>query len=417
MKRRLLVAIGIAAVGVFVALASLPLQGQAQSQTTIGANTPDLVITAYNGGPPIPYTVPRTPWGDPDLQGTWSSDDAQFGGGGGGRGGARGGARGAAGAAGARGAAPAAAPAAQAAPPANPPLYLDDEAWAARQKTVAAGVARSEGDGATGTFRSDFARRAFRQTRAIVDPPDGRQPGPTAEAQKRRQPSDQGTFGNGPFNWTTDFTLYDRCITRGIWGSVMRVIYGNGNRIVQAPGMVAISYEMIHDTRVFYTDGRPHIGNAIRQYLGDSRARWENDVLIIETTNLTDKTSIGANGNGLRHSDKMRIVEKLKRVAPDIIQYQITIDDPVTYPRPFTASLPLTPLDGGVLLPYDCHEGNLAVLQSLGAERAEDAALAADLAKGIKRERRPVQEGGGGGGGRGGRGAAPAGEAGPPVQK
>jgi hypothetical protein len=200
----------------------------------------------------------------------------------------------------------------------------------------------------------------------------------------------------------------------------MRVVYGNGNRIVQAPGMVTISYEMIHDTRVFYTDGRPHIGNAIRQYLGDSRARWDGDVLIVETTNLTDKTSIGLNGNGLRHSDRMRIVEKFKRVAEDILQYQITIDDPVTYGRPFTASLPLTPLDGGVLLPYDCHEGNLAIRQSLGAERAEDAALAADLASGIIRPRRGVQEsgagGGGGRGGRGGRGGGPAGEAGPPIE-
>jgi hypothetical protein len=195
----------------------------------------------------------------------------------------------------------------------------------------------------------------------------------------------------------------------------MRVVYGNGNRIVQAPGMVAISYEMVHDTRVFYTDGRPYVGNAIRQYLGDSRARWDGDVLVVETRNLTDKTSIGLNGNGLRHSDQMVIVERFKRVAADILQYQITITDPVTYPRPFTASLPLTPLDGGALLPYDCHEGNLAVAQSLGAERAEDAAIAADLAKGIKRERRGVNtgnqvQGGGGGAGRGGgRGGAPAG--------
>jgi hypothetical protein len=267
-------------------------------------------------------------------------------------------------------------------------------------------VARSEGDNVTGTFRSDFARRAFRQTRIIVDPPDGVQPQPTAEARTRAAPRDRGTFGDGPFESVEDFTLYDRCITRGIWGSVMRVIYGNGNRIVQAPGMVAISYEMIHDTRVFYTDGRPHIGNAIRQYLGDSRARWDGDVLVVETTNLTDKTSIGANGNGLRHSDQMVIVEKFKRVADDVLQYQITINDPVTYGRPFTASLPLTPLDGGMLLPYDCHEGNLAVRQSLGAERAEDDALAADLANGIIRPRRGVLESGtgGGGGGRGGRG-------------
>jgi hypothetical protein len=383
MRPRILVSTSLAATAGFVAIASL--QSQAQSQSPIGANAPALVITAYNGGPPTTYSVPRTPWGDPDLQGTWSSDDT------------------------------ANIPASR---PANfgDRLFMTDEEFKARQAAVAKGV--QAGENAEGSFRGDFARRAFRQTSTIVDPPDGRQPAPTGEAKKRAAPRDQGTFGNGPFEWTTDFTLYDRCITRGIWGSVMRVIYGNGNRIVQAPGMVAISYEMIHDTRVFYTDGRPYVGNSIRQYLGDSRARWDGDVLVIETRNLTDKTSIGPNGNGLRHSDQMKIVEKMKRVAPDILQYQITIDDPVTYGRAFTASLPLTPLDGGALLPYDCHEGNLAVKQSLGAERAEDAAVAADLAKGTKRERRPVQDGldvggrptgprGGGagaGGGAGGRG-------------
>jgi hypothetical protein len=183
--------------------------------------------------------------------------------------------------------------------------------------------------------------------------------------------------------------------------------------------MVAISYEMIHDTRVFYTDGRPHLGQNIRQYLGDSRARWEGDVLVVETTNLTDKTSIGLNGNGLRHSDQMKFTERIKRVADDMLQYQITIDDPITYERPFTLSMPLTPLDGNRLLPYECHEGNYAVRQSLGAERAEDRALAEDLAKGIKRARRPVQDGLGVGGqpiGRGagaGPGAAPGPGAGP----
>src|SRR5688572_16158161 len=357
-------------------IATLPVSGQ-----TGGA--PPLVITAFNGEPAPAYTVPRTPWGDPDLQGTWSSDDATM-------------------------------------PTSRPQnvtgMYLGDEQWAARQKQVQQGVQNALN--ATGTFRGDFAKRAFRQTSIVVDPPDGRIPQPTPEAQKRRAPRDQGTFGNGPFNSTEDFTLYDRCITRGIVGSVLRVIYGNGNRIVQAPGMVAISYEMIHDTRVFYTDGRPHVGQAIRQYLGDSRARWEGDELVVDTTNLTDRTSIGPNGNGLRHSDKMKITERFKRVADQILQYQITVDDPVTYVKPFTLSLPLTPLDGGNLLPYDCHEGNYAIRQSLGAERAEDAALAADLSKGITRARRPVQDGlgvggqpigeGGPGGGRG-RGAGPGG--------
>jgi hypothetical protein len=364
MNRRVLASLGAAGTMALIATASLPLWGQ--------SSTPALVITAYNGGPAAPYTVPKTPWGDPDLQGVWSSDDATM-------------------------------------PMSRPQnfgerLYLNDEEFAARQKQIQTGISNAEN--AVGSFRGDFARRAFRQTSLIVDPPDGRTPAFTPEAQKRRAPRDQGTFGNGPFDSTEDFTLYDRCITRGIVGSVMRVVYGNGNRIVQAPGMVAISYEMIHDSRFFYTDGRPHVSPNIKQYLGDSRAHWEGDELVVETTNLTDKTSIGPNGNGLRHSDKMKITERFKRVADQILQYQITVDDPVTYMRPFTLSLPLTPLDGGTLLPYECHEGNYAVRQSLGAERAEDQKVAADLKRGIIRPRRPVQDGLGVGG-------QPIGESGP----
>jgi hypothetical protein len=161
---------------------------------------------------------------------------------------------------------------------------------------------------------------------------------------------------------------------------------------------VVISYEMVHDTRVIYTDGRPHIAQPIHQYLGDSRGHWEGDVLVVETTNLTNQTAIGLNGGGNRHSDKMKMTERFKRVADDIVQYQITIDDPITYVAPFTLSYPLTPLDGGDLLPYDCHEGNFALKQSLGAERAEDRALEEDRKKGINRPRRPVQDGLGVGG-------------------
>jgi hypothetical protein len=322
------------------------------------ASAPPLVITAYNGGAPIPYTGPRTPWGDPDLQGVWSSDDTSG------------------------------------IPRERPKelgntLYLSDEEFAKRVKQVEQGIKRGESD--IGSFRNDFARRAFRQTSLIVDPPDGSMPAVTPDAQKRRASRDRGTFGDGPFNTTEDFTLYDRCITRGIVGSVLRVVYGNGNRVVQAPGVVAFSYEMIHDTRVIYTDGRPHIGQPIRQYLGDSRGRWEGDELVVVTTNLTDKTSIGGNGNGLRHSDKMTITERFKRVAPDVIQYQFTVDDPVTYSRPFTMSMPLTPLDGGVLLPYECHEGNYGLPNALSAERAEDKAIEEDRQRGFTRARRAIQ--------------------------
>jgi hypothetical protein len=332
-------------------IGSLTVSGQ-------GTSAPALVITAYNGGAPIPYTVPRTPWGDPDLQGVWSSDDTSG------------------------------------IPRERPKefgnnLYLSDEAFAARAKQVEAGIKRAEND--IGAFRNDFARRAFRQTSLIVDPPDGHMPAFTKFAETRRASRDRGTFGEGPFETTEDFTLYDRCITRGIVGSVLRVVYGNGNRIVQAPGMVAFSYEMIHDTRMLYTDGRPYIGDGIRQYLGDSRARWEGDELVVVTKNLTDKTSIGGNGNGLRHSDKMVITERFKRVAADVLQYQFTVDDPVTYARPFTMSMPLTPLDGGVLLPYECHEGNYGLPNALSAERAEDKAIEEDRKNGIIRARRTIQ--------------------------
>jgi hypothetical protein len=366
MARRVFTLAGVLATLALVALATLPVSSQ-------GGSVPALVITAYNGGPPTNYKAPRTPWGDPDLQGVWSSDDT--------------------------GGIPRERPA-----DFGTRLYQTDEEFAARVKQVDEGVQR--GLNAVGSFRGDYATRAFRQTSLIVDPPDGRMPAVTPQAELRRAPRDRGSFGEGPFDSVDDFTLYDRCITRGIVGSVLRVVYGNGNRIVQGPGVVAISYEMIHDTRVFYTDGRPHLTPNVRLYLGDSRARWEGDELVVETTNMTDRTSIGGNGNGLRHSDKMKITERFKRVAEDVLQYQFTVDDPVTYERPFTMSLPLTPLSGGVLLPYDCHEGNYAVRQALGAERVEDRALAEDLAKGIVRARRPVQNNVQGGGGGRGAGAA-----------
>ncbi len=325
---------------------------------------PPLVITAFGDTTAPAFVARRTSWGDPDLQGVWSSDDT-------------------------------------AGIPMQRPekygdrLYLNEEEYADRAKQVERGVARAENE-ATSSFRSDFARRAFQQTSLIVDPADGRTPTYTPEGMKRPMP--RGTYGNGPLNGVGDFSLYERCITRGIAGSALRVVYGNGLRIAQAPGVVAISYEMVHDTRLIYTDGRPHINQGIRQYLGDSRAHWEGDELVVETTNLTDRTAIGLNGNGNRHSAQMKLIERFKRVADDLIQYQTTVNDPLTYVQPFTMSYPLTPLDGGKLLPYDCHEGNFALLQALGGERAEDRALEQDRKKGINRPRRPVQDGLGVGG-------------------
>ena len=194
--RRVLLSGGIA--GVVAVLTTLPVFTQSASRGTIAATTPALVVTAFNGEPaPANWTAPKTPWGEPDLQGVWSSDDATFGVSRGGRGGG------------------AAAPTG---------LYLSDEQWAARQKQIQQGV--TAGETAVGSFRGDFARRSFRQTSYIVDPPDGIQPQPLPQAFKRARGGDRGTFGDGPFNTFDDFTNYDRCITRGIWGSVVRVIYG-----------------------------------------------------------------------------------------------------------------------------------------------------------------------------------------------
>jgi hypothetical protein len=358
---------GIVAVSVF---GSASLSGQSRS------TPPPLVITG-SGGKAVEYKAPRTPWGDPDLQGVWSSDDLEN------------------------------------VPMSRPAqfkdLYLDDAQFAERQAQVDRG-AKQRDTSAESSFRFDYARRAMRQTSLIVDPPDGRLPAIKPAVQGRIMP--RGTYGPGPLNSWEDFSLYERCITRGIAGSILRVIYGNGNQIVQAPGVVALSYEMLPDTRLFYTDGRAHVGVSIGQYLGDSRARWEGEELVVETTNLTDKTAIGVNGNGVRHSKEMVITERFRRIADNMVQYQATYDDPVTYEKPFTVSFPLTPLDGGTLLPYDCHPGNTAISMSLGGERLEERRVAEDFAKGIIRPKRTVQDDGAGVGaapaaGRG-RGAGPA---------
>src|SRR5262245_20789801 len=229
----------VAVVVTFVVASGSPLSGQAARPAP-----PALVITA-TGGKPVDYKAPRTPWGDPDLQGVWSSDDMENVPMAAGRGGGRG-----------RGAA---APQAQAQAPAGPPpLYLDEAALTAR-KTQIDRAANQRDTSAESSFRFDYARRVFPQTRLIVDPPDGALPAIKVNQQERQMP--RGTYGPGPLNSWEDFSLYERCITRGLAGSILRVIYGNGNRIVQAPGVVALSYEMLPDTRIFYTDGRKRIGH------------------------------------------------------------------------------------------------------------------------------------------------------------
>jgi hypothetical protein len=259
---------------------------------------------------------------------------------------------------------------------------LTKEEFLARAQTQYQGSSRARNEE---TFlRNEWGTRTFGYSSLVVDPPNGQVPEMTAAGKARAGNRDRGTFGPGPFNDFEDFTLYDRCITRGVVGSTLPVIYGNGLRITQNPNSVAISYEMIHDTRVIYLDGRDNVNGDVRQYMGNSRGRWEGDTLVVETKNFTDKTSIGGNGNGTRHSEAMTLTERFTRVDPAMILYTATVDDPVTYAAPFTYRLMITSQPNYEVYEYSCHEGNGAVGHSLSGERAFEKQVADAVAAGEK---------------------------------
>jgi hypothetical protein len=200
----------------------------------------------------------------------------------------------------------------------------------------------------------------------VVDPPDGRVPPLTREAEKRqeRRPGGGGSFGAGPFERPEDFSLYDRCITRGLPAVMFPAAYNNNTRIVQAPGYVALTHEMIHETRLIPLDGQPFASGRRREYLGDARGRWDGDTLVIETRNFSDKTNYRGAGAHLR------LVERFRRGQKGL-RYEVTVDDPHTFTRPWTAALNLK--RGAALFEYACHEGNYAMRNMLSAARAAEA--------------------------------------------
>jgi hypothetical protein len=213
----------------------------------------------------------------------------------------------------------------------------------------------------------------------IVDPPDGRMPPLTPEAQQRNQAAiaARKSSGRGPADSYTDRSLYDRCITRGIAGSFLPVIYNNGNEIVQGPGWVALRNEMIHETRIVPLDGRAKLPSEIKSFMGDSRGRWEGNTLVVVTTNFNDRTSgISVNGGANRHSEAMTVTEHITRVGPDQLIWRMTFDDPKTWTRPFTIELPLRRDESYGMFEYACHEGNYSLFNILSGARADDAAAA-----------------------------------------
>jgi len=296
------------------------------------------------------WTGPKTPWGDPDIQGTWTSDDcigtplnrpAQFG----------------------------------------DRLYYTEQELADRESNLARQADNDKqefvasdarvGTGPPGHW-GERARRPCRQTSLIVDPPNGRTPDVLPEARTRRVPEGAGNDNPMPASWE-DFSYYIRCITRGVTGSIFPVIYGNGQQIVQGPGFVTILQEMVHEARVIPLKGGPHTSSNIRSYMGDARGHWEGNTLVVETTNfLGNRTGLGGNGGGMPTSDALKLTERFTRVSPNELKYEVTIDDPKTYVSPFKVGFPLTQEPGYQNFEYACHEGNNAMFNSLSGARAQE---------------------------------------------
>jgi hypothetical protein len=210
----------------------------------------------------------------------------------------------------------------------------------------------------------------------VIDPADGRIPPMSPEGRQasaaRAAARAALRRGRGPADSFTDRSLYDRCITRGLPGSMMPANYGNSYRIVQSPGYVVITYEMVHETRVIPVDGRPRLGASIRQYMGEARGYWEGSTLVVETTNFKDEPAYRGSNPGT-----LRLVERFTAAGPDTIEWSVTVDDPGTWPRPWTFAMPLTRNDREAVFEYACHEGNMAMANVLSAARAEEKTAAA----------------------------------------
>jgi len=294
------------------------------------------------------WTAPRTPWGDPDLQGNFTNKYET-----------------------------------------STPFERPKEFEGRRMEDItapelAAAVARRQDDtlarakffggdpagliGNSAEFRDIYEITKGTRPWFVIDPQDGKIPPILPEARTRIANAPRtGSFGNGPFNSHEDFSLWDRCITRGLPGSMLPGQYGNSYQIVQGPGFVAIRYEMVHDTRVIPLDSRPRVGAPIRSDMGVPRGHWEGNTLVVETTNFKSRSAY-RNAN----ADTLKLVERFTRTAPDKIEWTVTVDDPTTWSRPWTFAIPLTMNDQEAIFEYACHEGNQAIKNILNASRAAE---------------------------------------------
>src|SRR5262245_17948179 len=318
------------ALAVAVGLASASLAAQSQP-------------TAAKRAPVKPYTPPRTPWGDPDLQGIYTNKDESG------------------------------------IPVERPSQFegkkvddVDDSEFAEilRQRAEATVARAPLAGGETGAGPVHwYENYDAKNSRAwlITDPADGRIPPTTPDAERRAAARAAARTGRGPADSYEDRSLYDQCITRGLPGSMTPAIYGNSYQIHQGPGFVAIRYEMIHETRIIPLDGSQHVGGKIKTYMGDARGHWDGSTLVVETTNFMEKA---ANRGA---SEKLRLVERFKPIAGNKVEWSITFDDSATWTRPWTYAMSLTKDPTQAPFEYACHEGNYGLHNILSAARAEEA--------------------------------------------
>jgi hypothetical protein len=230
---------------------------------------------------------------------------------------------------------------------------------------------RNDPTGPSGDFADSAPSRNARRQSMVVEPPTGRVP-VLAWAEAKRDSDMERIQDHWEFH-----TPWERCITRGIPGGLFPSGYGNGYRIVQSPGIVAIFYEMIHEPRIIRVDGSPHLPSHMRFWNGDSRGRWEGNTLVVDITNYNGKGVIATNVatgriKGIPASADLHVVERFTLINPTTISYEVTITDPKVYSAPWKVQIPITKDDSYEMYEYACHEGNYAMPNTLSAGRAGD---------------------------------------------
>jgi hypothetical protein len=315
-----------------------------------------------------PEETPRTSWGDPDLRGIWDFRTLI--------------------------------------PLERPSVFegratlTEEEAAQFAQQSIEArnqdnrsSNAAADVEGAYNDFWWDWGNDlADNRTSLITDPPNGRLPELVADARLlmgvrpyAERPVITRLLIGSPLHGPEDLGLSERCLLGFSSGPpILPSAYNNNLQVFQTPDYVVILTEVIHEARIVPLDGRPHLADHIGQWLGDSRGRWEGDTLVIETTNYTDRTG---SFNTLTHSwgsgENLHLIERLRRVDADTLDYAFTIDDPKTFSRSFTASIPMKATEGP-MYEYACHEGNYAMEGMLAGARVQEQASASSNGSGSR---------------------------------